>query len=220
MKLFFALAIFVTAITARADFVIQQKIESADQNGVLTLKIKGDKTRLDMPTERLGNVSVIQDLNTGDKIMMIHQQKVAKMQSAAEQASAGNDGENPALVKTGKTEKVGNYDTEIYTWTNDHGMSGTLWVAVNYPDYPKFKSLLKKLHDSKAGQMLKGTQPDTSTLPGMVVKSKKETPLGEVATTLISAKEEPVNASDFQIPDDYRIVGLPITTNPTPAQNK
>ena len=104
MKLIIGVIMFAAAITARADFVIQQKIESADQNGVLTFKIKGDKTRLDMPTERLGDVSVIQDLNTGDKIMMIHRQKAAKMQSAAEQTNAGADGESPTLVKTGKTE--------------------------------------------------------------------------------------------------------------------
>jgi hypothetical protein len=32
--------------------------------------------------------------------------------------------------------------------------------------------------------------------------------MGEMITTLISAKEQPIAASDFQIPPDYHVQGL------------
>ncbi|HUB86450.1 MAG TPA: DUF4412 domain-containing protein [Verrucomicrobiae bacterium] len=211
---------------ARADFVLKQQIKSVGQNGVVTLEVKDDQSRLDMPTDLLGDVSVIQDLNTGDKTMMIHQRKIAKLESgaevrqSAEQFGYSTNGVVPKPVDTGKTGKVGDYDTEIYTWTNNNGVGGTLWVAKNYPDFDKIKIYLKKLEESPAGQMMRGDSPDGNTLPGMVVKSEKVAHGDIITETLISAKEQPVNASDFDVPDDYRIIGLPITTNPTTTPDK
>jgi hypothetical protein len=198
------LALTVGALAARADIVVQQKLQSTEQNGILVLKMKGDKIRTDMPSERLGTISLIQDLTTGDKIFMIPSEKRAKRQPAGNLPIGG---ESPKLVDTGKAEKVGNYDAEIYTWTNHQDMGGVVWVAQNHPDYPRFKGLMQKLHASQAWQMVRTTQPDLSLLPGMVVKSKKETPEGELITTIISIKEEPVDAADFQIPADYTIAG-------------
>jgi hypothetical protein len=214
MKQIFALiALALSVVAARADFVIQQKIESTEQNGIVTLKFKDDKTRRDMPTERVGDVSIIQDLNTGDTITMIHRQKAVRKESGTEfkqRMEQMDDGitnaVTPKPVDTGRTEKVDNYDTEIYSWTNSSQMSGTFWVAKNYPDYQKIRPLYLKLEQSPAGQMVKRTTPGTSAFPGMVVKSQIKSPMGETIKTLISAKEEPVAASDFQIPEDYQIV--------------
>jgi hypothetical protein len=59
-----------------------------------------------------------------------------------------------------------------------------------------------------------------SALPGMAVKTKIESPMEEITRTLISAKEVPVAASDFQIPADYRVVGLEVTPgHPTSPPN-
>jgi len=213
------LALVFTVITVRADLVIQEKVESADQNGIVTTKITGDKSRLDMPTERLGDVSVIEDLRTGDKIMMIHRRKQAKMVSRAEvEQMDKRDNANAAVLKlvdTGKSQKVGPYNTEIYTWTNNSDTGSTLWVAKDYPDFARIRAELKKLYQTPARQMQKGITPDRSTLPGMVVKSKTESPMGERAMTLISVEEEPVKATDFRIPADYQVLGLQMSTGQT-----
>jgi len=198
------LALTVGALATRADIIVQQKLESTGQNGTLILKMKDDNIRTDMPSDRLGTISLIQNLTTGDKIFMVPSQKRAKRQPAGNLPVGG---ECPQLVDTGKTEKVGNYNAEIYTWTNHQDMGGVVWVAPDHPDYPRFKSLMQKLHASHAWQMVRTTQPDLSLLPGLVVKSKKETPEGELITTFISIKEEPVAAADFQIPADYTIAG-------------
>src|ERR1043166_97722 len=85
MKRTFSLALFLAAIlTARADFVVQQKIESPMQNGDVTMKMKGDKVRLDMSMGPAGALSTIIDVNTGDAVVLMHSQKMA-MKISAEQ---------------------------------------------------------------------------------------------------------------------------------------
>ena len=204
------LVLIFTIATVRADFVIQQKVEGR-LNGIITLKIKGDKTRTDIPGDRQGEVSVIEDLNLGQRIMLVHKQKLARIETAAqlEQQIKSYDADPVAsiLVDTGKTENVGDYVAEIYTWTNNVNTGWTIWVARDYPGYEKIRNQLKKINQSPGSQLHRHISPDTSALPGMIVKFKIESQKGESINTLISVKEEPVNDSDFQIPADYRADG-------------
>src|SRR5271168_4462981 len=122
MKSIFILILFATAIAARADFIIPTQIEGAGGSGTEVFKVKGDKSRMDMPTDLLGPVSVIEDLKTGERIMMIHQRKEAKMQSFDEFKQKFELADNAGtlqVLNTGTFEKVGDYNAEIYTWTNN-----------------------------------------------------------------------------------------------------
>jgi Domain of unknown function (DUF4412) len=224
MKQTFAILFLALSLTGvHGDVVVKKQIQSAMQNGIITFRISGNKTRRDMPTERLGDVSVIQYLNTGQTITMIHRQKIAKMESADEHRQKADELNRnslpvPKLLDTGKAGKLGNYETEVYSWTNNRDMGGKLWVAKNYPDFQKIQIQLKRLEQSPAMQMIKGNGPAISDLPGMVVKSQRQA-LGETITeTLISVKEEPANPADFEIPNDYHVIGLQITTNSPPAR--
>jgi hypothetical protein len=225
---------FFTIIATRADFVIQQKMESAMQNGDMTIKIKGDKIRVDMAVGPMGNMSTIMDLDAGDSTTLMHQQKMvmkisaAQMQQTMEQMkgrlnNGATNAEPPKLQDTGKTETVSGYDAEIYSWTNNNNNSGgTVWVAKKIPNYAKIKAQLDKLNKSPIGQMAKGMAPDTTVLPGMVVKTKSEMQGQEVTTTLISAQEEPVDASVFEIPKDYQEMNapaMPAQSTPAPVPN-
>jgi hypothetical protein len=224
--------LILTLVAARADFVIQQKVESAMQNGDTIMKIKGDKIRVDMASGPAGNMSTIVDLNAGDSTALMHDQKIAMKISAAQikqmmesMKSRINNGVitnagAPPLQDTGKTETVGAYDTEIYTWTNNNNMGGTVWVAKNFPNFAQLKVQLERLNQSPMGQMSKGMAPDTSALPGMVVKTKARVQGQDITTTLISAKEEPVDATVFDIPKDYQEMGapmMPAQPAPTPV---
>jgi hypothetical protein len=111
-------------------------------------------------------------------------------------------------VDTGKSEKVGNYETEIYSWDGPNGMKETLWVAKNFPGYEKIKDDLDKLDEWNSSCIVKDMEPDLRLLPGMVVK--KQTALGGrtgngqlVTVSLVSAKIEPVDPSVFEVPSDY-----------------
>ena len=210
-------------LSARADFVIQQKVTSVEQNGIITMKYHGDRIRTDMPTERVGDVSIIRDLQTGNTITLLHQQKMARQESGAENRrrlerlnSELTNSTPPKLVDTGKAEKVGDYDAEIYFWTNSNGVTWTFWVAKDFPNYSKIRSMYEKLEKTPVGQLSKNTAPNVSSLPGMAVKTKIESPAGEITRTLVSVKEEPVAASEFQVPADY----LLINPETTPGHSK
>ena len=215
-----SLGLAFSIMAARADLVLQQKVESAMINGTITTQIKGDKIRVDMPSSPQGAMSTIMDLSSGDSTTLLHEQKVAMKVPGAEikqmaeklkqsRASAGTNAAPPTFQDTGKTEKVGNYDAEIYTWSSPDGANQTVWVAKDFPDYAKIKVQMDKLNDSPVAQMSKGAAPDVNTLPGMVVKTQMEMNGQKVTSTLVSAKESSVDASIFQTPKDYQQMNQP-----------
>jgi peroxiredoxin len=225
MKRVFALiALVFTVATARADLVLEQKIESAVINGNITTKIKGDKVRMDMPATPQGAISTIMDVNTGDSITLMHEQKamikipgteirqMAENMKKTRANDAATNAKPPKFHDTGKTEKVGGYGTEIYTWSSPDGATQTVWVAKKFPNYARIKIQMDKLDNSPVAQMSKDMSPDTDTLPGMVVKTQMEMKGQKVTSTLVSAKEESIDASAFDVPKDYKLMTQPVVT--------
>ncbi|MGB7768091.1 MAG: DUF4412 domain-containing protein [Verrucomicrobiia bacterium] len=207
-------------VAARADLVLKQNIESAMLNGTVTTQIKGNKIRVDMPATSQGAMSTIMDLNSGDSITLLHPQKIAmkvpgaEIKQMAENMKKARMGDEtnappPKFHDTGKAEKVGGYDAEIYTWSSPDGASQTVWVAKNFPNYAKIKIQMDKLNDSPVAQISKGTAPDVNTLPGMVVKTEMEMNGQKVTSTLVSVTEQPVDASIFETPKDYQDMARP-----------
>jgi hypothetical protein len=208
-------ALFVSLAGARADLVMEQQSGGTNVTDFIILKVHDDKMRMDQ-RDRDGYVfSVIIDLDTRDSITLFPRGKMFLRRSGAEirqqmeaetKASHGtNDMDKPPAraADTGKTAKVGGYDTEIYTWSGPNGLTETLWVATNFPDYNSIRMELVKLDRFDASGPHKGAQPELSLLPGMVVHAEKVAGGHEVNITLISAKVEPVNASLFELPADY-----------------
>jgi len=108
--------ILLSSLCARADVVIEQKIESTAMTGNMIMKIKGERARLDMPKTAAGEMSVVMDFKTGDMTVLIHSQKMAmkqnieaaKKQAEVQQKAAGLDPSKIAKpVSTGKKRKSG-----------------------------------------------------------------------------------------------------------------
>src|ERR1700704_446306 len=99
-------------LSASADLVIVQKVEGAGPVAGMTIKIKGDKARIDATPQ----MSTIIDGKTGEMINLMNDQKAAvrvsaeKMKAAAEMVSKFTDKnknksvEKPKLTATGKKE--------------------------------------------------------------------------------------------------------------------
>ena len=221
MKRSLLLLTFISTLAAgRADLVIEQKMESAFQNGNMIMKVKGDKIRTDMDAGPAGAISSIVDITTGDSLTLMHAQKMAMKTSGAQtkqaievmkkQLGAAADGKVPASkpVATGKTEKVGTYNAEIYTWTNPSG-TYTFWVAKDFPNYAKIKDQLDKLNKMAAAGVGQGVGPDYGAMPGMAVKTVIETSGQKVTTTLVSVKEETVDPALFDAPKGYQQMDQP-----------
>jgi hypothetical protein len=223
------LTLIFTIAAAHADLIIEQKMESAMMNGNVTLKVKGDKMRMDMTAGPAGAMSTIMDMGTGDSITLMHAQKMAmkvsgaqtkQMMEAMKQKREAAGTAAPKLEDTGKKEKVGDYNTEIFTWTGS-GVTQTLWVSKDVPNYESIKKQMMKLNDSPFGGVAKGMSPDMDKLPGIAVKTQMEMPQmpgQKITTTLVSVKEQPVEDSTFEAPKDYQQMAQPSLPGlPAPA---
>jgi hypothetical protein len=213
-KLLLITPLLLTVIAARADLVVSQKMESSMMNGDITTKIKGDKGRVDMPGGPIGAMSVIINGASGEMSTLMHGQKMimkmsgAQMKDMVEKAKAAAGTPAAAAEKpksTGKTEKIGEWDTEIFD-VKMGGQSAKIWVAKSFPNAAKVKAELSKMSKSM-GQA--ASDPYSVDIPGLPVKTEVESPLGKMTVTITKVSEAAVDDKEFVPPADYKAMDLP-----------
>ncbi|MDR0532432.1 MAG: DUF4412 domain-containing protein [Verrucomicrobiales bacterium] len=201
---------------ARADLTMVQDTQYGQQAQRVTVKIKGDKMRIDgMPMNYM-----IMDVNSGNTFVIMPAQRVYVKMAGSTLAAAMQKvgGENRAgdaqFVATGQTEKIGDYDTEIFTVETPR-LKGKYWVARNYPDYEQIKEEVCKLSSGFMMNAAKGRIPDIGQLPGIPVKTEIEVqhpmPM-TVQSILISANQDPISDDTFVIPGDFHQLQVPEST--------
>ena len=217
MKAFLS-ALAVTALfiaTASADWVIESKIESPQVTSATTTKVKGDKLRVDIADSPAGAMSSIVDTKTGESIQLMHSQKMAMKTSgavlkqamdAAKQKAGVKEGAANELKPTGQIEKVGEFDCEIYTWT-DGTNSSKIWVAKNHPQAAALKAFEKQMRSGFFGGMQMG--PDTTKLPGPAIKTETNVQGSKITSTITGIKEEKIDDKEFEVPAGYQNLALP-----------
>lgn len=233
------LILISTIGAAQADLVIQQQTtitqNKTNQSFTETIKIRGDKIRTDADGGPHADMSWILDAGTYDTFTLFHKHKSVMKESGArkkelqekkKKQSGNTNAAESTLVKpldTGKSEKVGAFDTEIYTYSGVNGATGTFWVAKDFPNYEKIKVDMDRLGEFAGLARLNGI----ITMPGMVVKaqfiSKLDAGVLTTTGTLISVKEEPVDATIFEVPSDYMDETPPVRhqhTNTVTKPNK
>ena len=195
-----------------ADLVIVQHADGSGQSGDQTIKIKGDKARTDLAQQ----VSMITNGASGETITLMHAQKAFLKVSAAQTKAMMEqlqklkpNTEPPKLTATGKKEKVGNYECEIFS-SNLGGVGVTYWIAKDFPNYPAVLAQMEKLQAGSISAMGKGVMPELKDFPGMVIKTEMDMGGKKVSTVLISAKEENVDPAIFDIPKDYKEASAPV----------
>ncbi len=205
-------ASFLCLGALRADTIIVEKIEGVGQAGEMTMKMKDNKSRIDIPPA----VSMITDKDTGDMITIMHAQKVyMKMSGAAtkalieqvRKATPGGD-TPPKLTATGKKEKINGYDTEEYT-TSIGAMKMSYWVAPNYPDYKSVLSEMMKFQKGSLSSVTKGMAPAAEDFTGMPIRTRMDNGARTTTTTLVSVTSGTVDPKEFNIPDGYKELPMP-----------
>jgi len=214
MKVSFLVAtgLLAAAAVAQADLVVVQKVEGGGQAGEQTIRIKGDKARTDLtPT-----VSMITDGATGEMVTLMHSGrtylKVSPEQTKAmmEELQKFRTSPEPAkLQPTGKKEKIGDYDCDIFTATLG-AMTITYWVARDFPNYQAVLAQLEKFQAGTISAMGKGLMPELKDFPGMIMKTELDLGGKKTDTTLISAKEENVDPGIYAIPKGYTEISSPV----------
>lgn len=204
-------SLLMAAMVLRADLVIVQKVDGAGQSGEQTIRIKGDKARTDLAQ----GVSMITDGATGGSVTLMHTPKTY-LRVAPEQNKAMMDKlqtfrsgtEPPKLQPTGKKEKIGEHECEVFT-ANLGAVAVTYWIAKDFPNYQPILAQMEKLQAGSISAMGKGFMPELKDFPGMMMKTETDWSGKKIVTTLLSVKEENVDAAIFKIPSNYREVSAP-----------
>lgn len=209
------LAGLAVADAASADWVMVQRIEGMETGAPaeMTLKIKDTKFRMDMP----GGVSTIIDQTSGDAATLMHGQKmVMKIKGGDFEAIAKQLRQNapapaarPTLQPTGRKEKINGFDTAEYTCKMGDGSHASFWVAKDYPNYKPLLAAFLKLQESGPLRVGKDYGPTAEEFPGMPVRTVVDSAGKKITTTLVSAKEQAVDAKEFAVPADYKEMPVP-----------
>lgn len=205
--------LFCSNLALRADLILEQQASDTNHTGTSVLKLHGDLMRLDQPDN---NLSVIVNLNTRDSTTLLTTNKTYlkrfgseirwEMKEEKKYSGGTNDLDKfPApAADTGKSETVNGRDTEIYTWSGAHGLTETLWVDKDFPNFDAIKAELAKLDRFNDAGPHRNAQPELSRLPGMVIKNVGAANGRTATNTLVSVKLEPVDAALFELPADYK----------------
>lgn len=202
---------FLSLHSVLADWVVVQKATADGDTQEVSIKIKGEKTRMDVGDK----MSMIADGTNANMLMLMHQQKMMMKMDADSikgimaMAGAALGGDKPVEkpVATGQKEKVGQYDCEIYTWSGKMG-SGKFWVDKNFPNFKELNESQDKMMKAM-GDPAAAFSPQASDFPGMVVKSEMQMMGKSSVSELVSVKEETVDEAVFTPPADYQEMKMP-----------
>jgi hypothetical protein len=208
---------------ARADLTIVQKVEGAEGLHKITMKVKGEKARVEVTPE----VTTIVDGKTGDVLNILHGKKIVmrlpgdKAKAAAEMARTfvqeNAPGQSPPKP-TGKKETIDGYETTEYV-TDSPKFHASYWVATDYPDYKKILDQMSVLKKGAFASVTRG-MPDYNALPGLplrtVVRIQGQP---EITSTIESVSLAPLPDSDFVAPSGYTEMALPDINLQIPGQS-
>jgi hypothetical protein len=222
----FALSLSVIAafsVTASADFTIVQKVEGKGQGHEITLKVKGDKIRM----EATPQMTMLVDGRTGDVITLMNAQKKIvrisgdKAKAIAEMAAkyGGGTTEKPKLIATGKKMTVIGYEAEEYV-ADTKTFKAHYWIAPSFPNSVAIVKQLQSIIPAAWNDLAKG-MIDYRDLPGLPLRTQVTVGDDEIVSTVVAVKADALNDAEFLPPKDFQEVKIPNVeasgNNPAPA---
>jgi hypothetical protein len=217
--LFFIIS-FGLLVSARADLTIVQRVQGPGQNGDVTVKIKGDKERIDAPSQP----TRIIDGKTGEMADLLNEKKAfirisAEQIKAAAETISKFDGGKPAapkLTPTGKKETINGYEAEEFVYETPQ-FKASFWVATKYPDAA---GILKQMQAPISGAWKPSNMgmPDYTDFAGLPLKTVITVGDNKAVTTIVSLKKDSVSAAEFDIPKDFQQLKKPLDAAPPPVE--
>jgi hypothetical protein len=208
----FAVALVAAfSLSARADFTIVQKVEGKGEAREIVLKIKGDKIRMEASPQ----VTMIVDGRTGDIITLMHAQKKImrisgeKTKAIAEMATkySGATSEKTKIVATGKKMTLNGYEAEEYL-AETKAFKAHYWIAPDFPNSAEIMKQLQAIIPAAWTDLAKGIM-DYRDLPGLPLRTQVNLGDGEVISSLVAVKTDPLSEADFAAPKDFTEMKLP-----------
>lgn len=207
-----AAIVFTFLCSARADLTIVQRVDGVGQNGDVIVKIKGDKERVDAPSQP----TRIIDGKTGEMTDLMNDRKsyvkisAAQIKAAAASMNLNADKKSgaPKLTPTGKKDTISGYETEEYSYETPM-FKASFWIANKYPGAA---DILKQMQAPITGAWKPSNMgmPDYTDFSGLPLKTVISVGTNQVVTTVVSIKQDSLNPSDFEIPKDFQELKKPI----------
>jgi hypothetical protein len=199
------------SLTARADFTIVEKVEGKGQNHEITLKIKGDKIRM----EATPQMTMIVDGKTGDTITLMNAQKKIvrisgdKAKAIAEMAAkyGGANTAKPKLVPTGKKMTINGYEADEYL-AESKKFKAHYWIAPSFPNSVAVLKQLQAIVPASWNDLAKG-MIDYRDLPGLPIRTQMTIGEDEIVTTVVAVKTDPLSDAEFLAPKDFQEMKIP-----------
>ena len=222
----FALSLTVIvafAVTASADFTIVQKVEGKGGAHEITLKVKGDRIRM----EATPQMTMLVDGRTGDVVTLMNAQKKIvrisgdKAKAIAEMAAkyGGGTTEKPKLVATGKKMTVLGYEAEEYV-AETKAFKAHYWIAPSFPNSVAIVKQLQTIIPAAWNDLAKG-MIDYRDLPGLPLRTQVTVGDDEIVSTVVAVKVDALSDAEFLPPKDFQEVKIPNVetpgNNPAPA---
>jgi len=161
---------------AHADLTIVQKVEGIGAPTDMTIKIKGDKARI----EAAPQITTIVDGKTGEVINLMNKEKTVvrispdKVKAVTDMIKKFNTtkegAEKAKLNATGQKETVNGYETEQYTYDGPE-FKATYWIASNYPDGAAILAQLQSIN-SDFWNAANTKMPDYRDFPGLPIRTR------------------------------------------------
>jgi hypothetical protein len=213
----FSLALLLgLSLSAHGDFTIVQKVEGKETKGKrktneIILKVKDDKIRL----EATPQMTMIVDSRTGDIITLMNaQKKIVRISGDKAKAMAelttkynGTTSEKTKIIATGKKMTINGYEAEEYV-AESKAFKARYWIA---PDFPNSAAIMKQLQaiiPAAWNDLAKG-MIDYRDLPGFPLRTQVTVDDGDIISTLVSIKTEPLSDAEFVPPKDFTEMKLP-----------
>ena len=219
----FVIASACLIISVRADLTIVQRVEGGAQNGDVTVKIKGDKERMDaasQPTRIIDGkagemLDLMNDKKTFVRISATQMKAAAETMQRLDSSKPGTS--TPKLRPTGKKETISGYETEEYVYETAD-FKAHFWVATKYPGAD---AILRQLQAPMTGAWRPSNMgvPDYTDFPGLPLKTVISGKDGEVTTTIISIKQDPLSDAEFAIPSDFQESKRPLPSLSPSSEN-
>jgi hypothetical protein len=212
-----------TSLPALADFTIVQKVEGKGKTNEITLKVRGDKIRLEASPQ----ITMIVDGRTGDTITLMNTQKRIvrisgdKAKAIAEMAAkyGGGTTEKPKLAATGKKMTINGYEADEYV-ADTKMFKAHYWIAPSFPNSAEIMKQLQTVIPAAWNDLAKG-MINYRDLPGFPVRTQITVGDDNIISTVVAVKTDALSDADFLAPKDFQEVKIPnvemSTEKPKPA---
>jgi hypothetical protein len=145
-------------------------------------------------------------MNAEKKIIRISGDKAKAMAELTTKYS-GTTSEKTKLIATGKKMTINGYEAEEYI-AESEAFKAHYWIAPNFPNSAEIMKQLQAIIPAAWTDLAKGMM-DYRNLPGFPLRTEINLGDGDIISTLVAVKTDPLSNAEFVAPKDFTEMKIP-----------